>query len=469
MKIRFCPLVVLVLTGCVRYHARPLSPDAAAQAFAARTLEDDGLRRFVAAAQRQQVTQWPPVTWGLSELTLAAFYYSPDLDVARAQWAVARAATQTAGERPNPTLSLGPGANATTRAPTGWIALVGLDIPIETAGKRGHRRAQAGHLAEAARQAVATMAWQVRGRVRSGLVALFAAREGLAQNAQLAERGAENARILERQFQAGAISAFERTQARIIADNAQLAGEDAKRLEAESRLTLAEAVGVPASALCAVTVSFDGLALSPEPPTLEKARSTALLGRADVLAALEEYAASQSALQLEIARQYPDIHLGPGYEYDQGDSKWSLGLAFDLPVFHRNGGAIAEATAKRGEAAARFTALQARIVADVDRSLAGYRAAIEKQSVAEAMLGRIEKQEARARAMLAVGEISRSELLGLQVELSAQALARLDAVTKSLQALGALEEALQTTLGVPETTWLESTRVQRSGMGGEQP
>ena len=33
-------------------------------------------------------------------LTLAAFYFHPELDVARAQWAVAEAARITAGERP---------------------------------------------------------------------------------------------------------------------------------------------------------------------------------------------------------------------------------------------------------------------------------------------------------------------------------------------------------------------------------
>jgi broad specificity phosphatase PhoE len=29
----------------------------------------------------------------------------------------------------------------------------------------------------------------------------------------------------------------------------------------------------------------------------------------------------------EIAKQYPDIHLGPGYQYDQGVNKWTLGFS----------------------------------------------------------------------------------------------------------------------------------------------
>ena len=44
----------------------------------------------------------------------------------------------------------------------------------------------------------------------------------------------------------------------------------------------------------------------------------ALTHRADVLAALAEYAAAEALLRSEIAKQYPDIHLNPGYSFDTG-------------------------------------------------------------------------------------------------------------------------------------------------------
>jgi outer membrane protein, heavy metal efflux system len=458
MRVGCGVLALIVATGCVRFHPQPLSPSTDAQTFSARTLEDAGLRRFMETSERKQRTSWPPTAWGLSDLTLAALYYSPDLDVARAQWAVAQAAVRTAGERPNPTLTLTPGFNTTTRTPTGWIALGGLDIPIETAGKRGHRRAQAAQLAEAARLNTASAAWQLRGRVRSGLLALSTARETLSLLSEQERRGGENARIMEVQHQVGSISAFELTQGRIAAESARLAGHEARRQEAEARVSLAEAIGIPAQALEKAQFAFDALDGAPLGPTLDEARTKALLGRADILAALAEYAASQSGLQLEIAKQYPDIHLGPGYEYDQGDGKWSLGLAFDLPVFGRNRGAIGEALAKRSATAAFFAALQARVLAEVDRALAGYRAAIEKRSVVDAMLADLQKQEVTARAMLEAGEIGQNDLLALQIELGTQALARADAVTKSRQALGALEDAMQSGFGVPDAAWRVSAR-----------
>jgi len=39
----------------------------------------------------------------------------------------------------------------------------------------------------------------------------------------------------------------------------------------------------------------------------------------------------RSALELEIDKQYPDIHLGPGFTYDQGQDKWGLGVTFQFP------------------------------------------------------------------------------------------------------------------------------------------
>jgi outer membrane protein TolC len=52
---------------------------------------------------------------------------------------------------------------------------------------------------------------------------------------------------------------------------------------------------------------------------------------------LQDYTASQAALQAEIAKQYPDLRLGPGYDWDQGDHKWLLlGISLTLPILNRN-------------------------------------------------------------------------------------------------------------------------------------
>jgi len=444
------------LVGCVHYHAKPLAAGKVAANFEGRSLTDTGLRAFL---ETNHVTgEWPRRGWELESLTLAAFYFSPELDVARAQWGTARAGSRTAGERPNPTLNVTPGYNATTFTPSPWIPLGFLDIPIETAGKRGYRMAQAGHLSEAAKLNILGTAWQVRGRLRRALVDLYAASEQ--QRLLAAQQAAqeENVKLLEGQFAAGAVSPAEVTRERIALDTTRLAEQDAKRQRGESRVAVAEAIGIPVGALDAVEISFAGLDRVPLGLDTPAARRQALVGRSDVLAGLSEYAASQSALQLEIARQYPDLHIGPGYQYDQGDSKWSLALTVTLPVFNQNQGPIAEAEGRRNESAAKFDALQARVVAEVDRGLVGYRAAVEKSATADSLLVNLEKQERVLRGRLEAGEVSRGEVIAGQVELAAARLARADAVAKAQQALGQLEEALQSPVKWPKGAWETSPR-----------
>ena len=91
-------------------------------------------------------------------------------------------------------------------------------------------------------------------------------------------------------------------------------------------------------------------------------------------------------MQLEIAKQYPDVHLNPGYELDQTDNKWTLGLTVDLPLLNQNQGGIAEAKAKRAQAAAHFLSVQANAISEIDNALAGYDAALQKSAIAKNLL-----------------------------------------------------------------------------------
>src|SRR6266496_284584 len=129
---------------------------------------------------------------------------------------------------------------------------------------------------------------------------------------------------------------------------------------------------------------------------IAEAKQCALLTRADLLAALAEYDASETALRLEIAKQYPDLHFNPNYEYDQGANKWRLGVSLELPVLNRNQGPIAEARAKRDETAARFTALQASIIGEIDSAVENYRRALEQIRTLEPTL---ETESQRAEAL----------------------------------------------------------------------
>lgn len=442
LRHRIGELVCVLLAGCTTFQSRPLSPTDIASAFERRTLDEPGLKRYIDANTHRT----SPTVWNLETLSLAALYFHPDLDVARAQRAVADAGVISAGARPNPGVSASLEKNMDASAGTSpWTRNLGLDIPIETAGKRDARVEQAQSLAQTARLHIAVIAWQVRSRVRTQLLDLYAAqqRATLLQQQHIAQ--ADLVRLLEQRLTAGMVSRPDVTQARIAFAQSNIALTAAQQQAAEARAALAAAVGVPLHALRDLAIVFDDFQQTPavvelSPQTL---RREALLARADLLAALADYAAAESALRLEIARQYPDVNLAPGYSWDAGAVKWSLGVSLLLPVLNHNQGPIAEADARRAEQAARFTALQARVLGDIDQALTGYQAARRQQSVAESLLdAQISRQHA-INAQFDAGEVDRLALASARQELLDAARARLDARVQMQRSVGALEDALQ--------------------------
>jgi outer membrane protein TolC len=315
-------------------------------------------------------------------------------------------------------------------------------VPIETAGKRRYRMAHAEHLSEVGRLNITTAAWQVRSAVRVALLDYAMARrraELLREQVGLRERATE---LLEQRLAAGAIGMPEVSQARIALLRLRADSADAERVATEARVKIAEAIGLPAKAIEGVEFTFDLRAEDAELVSAN-ARRQALLGRADILALLAEYAASQSALQLEIAKQYPDVHFNPGYQYDQGENKWSLGLSVELPVLYRNQGGIREAAAKRDEVAARFLALQAQVISQIDRAMAARASATQQLRQLEELTRAQREIVAQTEASFKAGAADQFEVASAHLEFATSELARLDALVKQQQAIGLLEDALQ--------------------------
>ncbi|MEY2466218.1 MAG: outer membrane protein heavy metal efflux system [Verrucomicrobiota bacterium] len=446
-----CSMFLILVAGCVHFHSQPLSAEKNAAELESRSLTNAVLRVFLEKNLQHELTNWPAVEWDFDTLTLAAFYYHPDLAVARAQWSVAQAGIKTAGGRPNPTLTLTPGYDTTPSPLSPWFPAVNFDLPIETAGKRRHRMEAAGHLSESARFNIATVAWQVRSGLRASLLdfTVTAQREALIQNQMTAQE--QIVKLLKQQFEAGAISSSEAAVARIALQKLQLDFANAQSQRIEARVRVSEAMGLPTGVLDHVTLAINPLSYT-IPPELTSAevRRTALLSRADILSALAEYAAAEATLQTEIAKQYPDVHLNPGYQYDQGDNKWSVGISFELPILNQNRGPIAEAKARREEASAKFNALQAKVMAEIDRAVEVFRISEQNaatlQSLADAQL----KQREAVHGQFEAGAVNQLELMNAQFEFINSELARLDGLFKLQQAYSALEDAVQRPMNLPE-------------------
>src|SRR5260370_41973803 len=104
----FSLLGVFLLTGCAvqRYRPAPIVASATASRFESRNLADSGLQSFEEQNLGRSVSPWPPKTWDLQTLLLAALYFNPALDSARARVAGTEAALVTAGGPPPPSVTM---------------------------------------------------------------------------------------------------------------------------------------------------------------------------------------------------------------------------------------------------------------------------------------------------------------------------------------------------------------------------
>ena len=112
-------------------------------------------------------------------------------------------------------------------------------------------------------------------------------------------------------------------------------------------------------------------------------QETALLNRIDIRRALAKYAAAEAKIQLEIAKQTPDIALSPGIAFEYGNSIWSLGFSTLLNLLHKNPTQIKEAKQLREVEGAQFEALQAQIIGDLNQHYAAFTAAQQNVNQAQ--------------------------------------------------------------------------------------
>ena len=431
---------VLLLAACAaeRYQPSPIHPEATASQFEMRSLSDEGLQKFEEKNLNQQLT-WPPKSWDLQTLSLAALYFNPSLSVARARVDRADAALATARARPNPTLGISPGI------PSPYLLTLDFSIPIETAGKRGYRMQGARNLDQAARLDLADSAWTVLSGVRLALLNYLLASRNLELAHSEEQVRADQVIILEKILSAGEITRLEVDLARIELSKTTVAVHTAEGQTAEAKAALAAALGISLQGLRDAEFAWPDMDRLPSAESLSgtEIRRDAVLNRLDVRRSLAQYAAAEADLRLEIAKQYPDINIGPGYTYEEKNSFFTVGLSSVIPLFNRNQGPIAEAEARRKEAAAAFLQTQGQVIAKSERALAVYAAALQELAEAQSLY-RLQKSQLQiVQQSIRSGADNRLSLDGVQIQLSLLERAKLDALAHAQRALGDIEDAVQ--------------------------
>lgn len=438
-------LAAIALTGAscapaVHYHPQPLAPAATAASLESRRLSEPGLRQFMEKNLGRKFPAWPVRRWTPEELALAATYFNPQMPVAQAQAEAAQAAIITAGERPNPTLAVMPGI------PSPYLFDLAMNFLVVRAGRREIKIRQAKALSRAAGFGLAATAWKVRSGLRSAALKYFVARRRL-QLARSRERLlAKRLDELSAQLAAGEVARPQVESVRMELLNSRVALRRARGQVSETRAAMAAAIGVPVAALKGISFSWTSFDRPPGMRALSPAaiRRDAVLNRLDVRQDLADYAAAQAELQLQIARQHPNFTLGPGYQFEESNNYFTLAFSAVLPIRNRNQGPIAEAEARRKEAAAHFLATQAHAIAQSEQALARYRAALGELGEARKTLAQMRNvQEPAARRSLATGESGRLSYNQVLLEGAAAASAYLDVLERAQAALGQLEDTVQ--------------------------
>jgi cobalt-zinc-cadmium efflux system outer membrane protein len=449
---RIAVLLGLMLAGCASYEPHPLNLADSAQRFAARRLDAPQLREAVAPLLPRPPARWPPQRWDRGTLLAVALIDNPQLAVARAQ--VGAAATQeiVAAERPNPVVTLQSEYARHDTKP--WLYGIALELPLRAPGRRqlAIDLAKLGSLK--ARWELVDQTWVVRRSLTQALSDWRAALEREQALERLSRVQEQLLEVARRRVQAGedaptSLLALEADAQQTTKDRAQAATE-----AGVAQAAAAAALGVPPPALAELKDGLDW----PEwgaPPALDAARlaaarEQALLTRADLAAAIAEYAAAEKRLQLAVARQYPELVLSPGYYWDHGISKFPLDLAFELPLLNQHRGEIAEARAARELAGEKMLALQAQIDGDIEAAKREEDLARQAAAAAARRAQCLQRQAQNADLALRLGATDAVAALTAKLAAQRAELEALEARAALQRARNALEDALHTPLSGPE-------------------
>lgn len=424
------------VAGCVHYAPAPPHPE-----------------RFPAELDARRLAPRPAgEAWNGADLLAAALERNPQVVEARAKYATALAAARTAKLTPPLTLTLtAEYANQSPRWGYGGAA----DIPLDAGVRRTARMSSADLQALQAWYDVSEATWAVR-------TALAKARADLATADMETALATEGAKLRRERLQRleSRVASGEDDRALALSAQAELAVAERRVADAlgrgsQARADLAKALGVSPTALRDIALAPP--AAPPELGGLPAWRRDAALERSDVLRAIVDYDLAETALRLEVAKQYPEVRISPGYTYDHGVTKLPFGLSLVLPTYDLNRRAIDQAELARAAAGRSLELVQANAVSAVDHAAGAL-------SASRASLDRVETRELPAAGRAAVntaraveaGAADRVDDLGARAAVIDAELNLLDAQRALRTATADLEDALRRPFDAAEATVLRA-------------
>jgi cobalt-zinc-cadmium efflux system outer membrane protein len=372
-----------------------------------------------ASANHARAQSEPPRSIDLAQALDLAREKSPLFEAASARIAEAQGNLTQASVLlvNNPTLGVAAGPRFLSQPGEG--SEVDLEVRLaqrfETGGQRRHRMARAESLAAASRSASRDVERVVLQTVASVFYEVLGADERLRlvnQNAGLATNLYEIARS---RVSAGASAPLEENTARIRLAEATRQLVRAETFLRTAKLRLSTSLGLdPAIEVLPLGSLPEAATL----PPLAELLAAASENHPRLLTSRARIEAANSEVALSKADAWPDVSLGASYARDERDDVVMGGITLEVPLFNRNQGerARASAASRRARAAARSDSLE--IQSQLRQSYAEYDAASRSVAAFDADVVRSQRENLRLiESMFQAGKIRFVDVVLLQREL----------------------------------------------------
>ncbi len=404
--------LAVVAGGCQSYERQPVSITAHHAAFLARTPESPDVKNFAASlvVRASGILEFDP-TDGIScaEAELVALVFNAELRLARLRAGVTRATAENAGLWEDPTIGVDL-TRIVESTPEPWKVFTSVGITIPISGRLAIEKQRAGveHAAELAR--VAQSEWSVRMSVRRAWSEWTALDAQLAATRDFLARVDQVLIVVDKMEQAGEMA---RTEARLFRIEKATKASEVATLESRASaadLLLRQLMGMSPDA----PLRFQAMGVGTRQASNARRADAADLERHSpaMLIAAAEYEIAEKALELEVRKQFPDLHIGPGYGREDGQDQVLLGLSMPIPILNANRQRIAEARAQRelakvGLEAALERTIAAQRAAEVRLAAASRR----RQTLETEIVPLVDAQYTDARAVARLGEVNSLVLL----------------------------------------------------------
>jgi len=443
--------IAITLSACYQsYQAKPLQPEVSSQDLLNASPEQAGFKQYVTS--QMPAAGWPVQRWDISTLTAAAIFFHPALKVVKSNYDVAVADLKVAGLKPQVGFNaLVSRSNKTSDEVDPSSNVVGLSIPIVTAGKTEIAQEIAKHQVHTAEIQIGEAAWGLRNQLSLDLIDRAEKQAMLKNIAKLKTVQAALLAAYRKRLDAGMIGKSE-----ILTIQLQYDQTASQLQQMQSSLSLVEQkimhdAGLSDEQQSKINIlSFDmdePLRKTNQYKSLLKSsasiRKEALVNRMDIQRALATYAQAESKLKLQIAKQYPNISIDPGIEFSFGDFIWMLGINSLISTASYNDTLLTQAKQVRENEAAKFYALQYQVITLSEQS---YKKYIQSAQILVQMIHDTQDQPKRMQLLerqWKAGLIDKVEWLQSQVQFYINEQRLIMQKSAVLRALLEIENAIQ--------------------------